>query len=175
MVTPFACPNFIPQLWPAVRRSTSQYKPDTWNHKTFGFLQIYNIPFLQNWNVRIAFSEYIFFLPQAQMLWWGKKKLRVWWMCSGQRRVGGLYLSALLLQQTAELQANKLRYHHRHQQQIPLQQLSAVHITSLTAQKTCTYPESSVLECLALKICGCFTVWSERAGSPNDKNIDFLT
>lgn len=71
-------------------------------------------------------------------------------MCSGQRRVGGLYLSALLLQQTAELQANKPRYHHRHQQQIRLQQLSAVHITTLTAQ-TCTYPESSALECLLLK------------------------
>lgn len=71
-------------------------------------------------------------------------------MCSGQRSVGGLYLSAPLLQQTAELQANKPHYHHRHQQQIPLQQLSAVHITTLTAQ-TCTYPESSALECLALK------------------------
>ncbi|CAB1419825.1 unnamed protein product [Pleuronectes platessa] len=44
--------------------------------------------------------------------------------------VGGLYLSALLLQQTAKLQANKPHYHHRHQQQIPLQQLSAVHITT---------------------------------------------
>lgn len=50
-------------------------------------------------------------------------------MCSGQRSVGGLYLSALLLQQTAELQANKPHYHHRHQHQILLQQLSAVHIS----------------------------------------------
>ncbi len=75
-------------------------------------------------------------------------------MCSGQRRVGGLYLSALLLQQTAELQANKPRYHHHHQQQIPLQELSAVHITSLTAQ-TCIYPESSALE-----TCDYFTVCS---------------
>lgn len=34
MVTP--CPHFIPQLWPAALRSASQYKPDTWNHRTFG-------------------------------------------------------------------------------------------------------------------------------------------
>lgn len=71
-------------------------------------------------------------------------------MCSGQRRVGGLYLSALLLQQTAELQANKPRYHHRHQQQILLQQLSAVRVAALTAQ-TCTYPGERALECLTLK------------------------
>lgn len=58
-------------------------------------------------------------------------------MCSGQRKVGGPYLSALLLQQAAELQANKPHYHHHHQQQISFQQLSAVHITALTAQ-TCT-------------------------------------
>lgn len=88
-------------------------------------------------------------------------------MCSGQRRVGGLYLSALLLQQTAELQANKPRYHHHHQQQILLQQLSAVHITALTAQ-TCTHPQSTALECLALKntwLCHC--VLSIGAASPN--------
>lgn len=72
-------------------------------------------------------------------------------MCSGQRRVGGLFLSVLLLRQTVELQANNLRYHQHHQQQIPLQQLSAVHITSLTAQKTYTYPESSERECVAFK------------------------
>lgn len=56
-------------------------------------------------------------------------------MSSGRGRVGGLHLSAPLLQQTAELQANKLHYHRCHQQQIPLQQITAVHITSLTARK----------------------------------------
>lgn len=70
-------------------------------------------------------------------------------MCSGLRRVGGLYLSVPLLRQTVELQANNLRYHQRHQQQIPLQQLSAVHITSLTAQKTSTHPENSAREYVA--------------------------
>lgn len=79
-------------------------------------------------------------------------------MCSGRGRVGGLHLSAPLLQQTAELQANKLHYHHCHQQQIPLQQITAVHITSLTAQKhphTHTSPHSHVCVCvctLLLKI-----------------------
>lgn len=56
-------------------------------------------------------------------------------MSSGWGRVGGPRLSAPLLQQTAELQPNKLHYHHCHQQRIPLQQITAVHITSLTAQK----------------------------------------
>lgn len=74
-------------------------------------------------------------------------KLRVWWMCSGQRIVGGLYLSALLLQQTAELQANKPHYHHPHPRQIPLQQFSAVHITALTAQ---TWALRAALQCLTL-------------------------
>lgn len=68
-------------------------------------------------------------------------------MCFGQKSVGGLYLSALPLQQTAELQANKPHYHHHHQRQIPLQRLSAVYITA----QTCTYAESSALERLALK------------------------
>lgn len=66
-------------------------------------------------------------------------------MCSDQKKVGGLCLSAALLQQTAELQANKPHYHHHHQQQISLQQLSAVHITDLTAQ-TPTSPDGSALE-----------------------------
>lgn len=68
-------------------------------------------------------------------------------MSSGRGRVGGLHLSVPLLQQTAELQPNKLHYHHCHQQRIPLQQITAVHITSLTAQKrphTPTTPRSHV-------------------------------
>lgn len=55
-------------------------------------------------------------------------------MSSGWGRVGGPHLSAPPLQQTAELQPNKLHYHHCHQQRIPLQQITAVHIASLTAQ-----------------------------------------
>lgn len=31
------CPHFIPRLWPAVLRSTPQYKPDTPNHDTLLF------------------------------------------------------------------------------------------------------------------------------------------
>lgn len=69
-------------------------------------------------------------------------------MFSGWGRVGGLHLSALLLQQTAELQANKLHYHHCHQQQIPLQQIPAGHITSLTAQK---HPHTHT----SPHVCGC--------------------
>lgn len=84
-------------------------------------------------------------------------------MCSGQRRVGGLYLSALLLQQTAELQANKPRYHHRHQQQILLQQLSAVRIAALTAQ-TCTYSGERALERLTLK--NMWAVWLNALKGP---------
>lgn len=144
MVTHFSCPHFIPRLWPATLRSPLQYKPDTWNHDTLLFwpsCKSITSPLLQKWNVCGLHVLYIYFscLRLRCCGWWRKKKkkLRVWWMCSGQRKVGGLYLSALLLQQTAELQANKPHYHHRHQQQISLQQLSAVHITALTAQ-TCT-------------------------------------
>lgn len=45
---------------------------------------------------------------------------------------------------------HKPRYHHRHQQQILLQQLSAVRVAALTAQ-TCTYPGERALERLTLK------------------------
>jgi len=92
-------------------------------------------------------------------------------MCSGQRQVGGLYLSAQLLQQTAELQANKPHYHHHHQQQISLQQLSAVHVMALTTQ-TCTYSDSSALECFAFGKKGKIWLFSDtlqRLDQPNYK------
>lgn len=91
-------------------------------------------------------------------------------MCSGQWKVGGLHLSALLLEQTAELQANKPHYHHHHQQQISLQQLSAVHITALTVQ-TCTYLESSTAECFALKDQPVLLYVLKMPAQPNYKNI----
>lgn len=122
--------------------------------KLLGILWIYNIPFIQNWNVRIAFFEYIFFASGLDVAV-GKKtkkkneeeKLRVWWMCSGQRRVGGLHLSALLLQQTAELQAKTPRYHRRHQQQIILQQLSAIHVTLTAAKHTLAHRALHISVC----------------------------
>lgn len=163
IVTPFSCPLFIPQLRPAVLRPTPQYEPDPLKSRCCIILavpQIYNIPSLQKWNVRFACSVYIFLASDWDVgvgVGGWKEKLRVWWMCSGHRSVGGPYLSALLLQKTAKLQAYKPHYHHRHQQQIPLQPLSAVHNTTLTAQ-TCTYPECSALECPALKsiwLCHC--------------------
>lgn len=151
MVTSFCfCPHFIPQLWLAALRSAPQYKPDPENHDTLLFwpsCKSITSPLFKSGTCGFPVLNTCFSSLGLRCCGGRKKKLRVWWMCSGQRKVGGLYLSALLLQQTAELQANKPRYHHRHQQQIPLQQLSAVHITALTAQ-TCTYPECSALQCL---------------------------